>query len=253
MDLVGIRVDDDSKRAYERDGYVIFRGALDAKTASAIEAEVVETMCLLGDTSQSKLKQTSRYLAGSAIDGLVNSYALEKAAASLMGGPSSLYLPFTAYKSASGGGRFHFHQDNNYTRFDGPGINFWFALSPMTPENGCLQVVPGSHLHGTLDSIESPDKDGHRTVTFEPDDFVMVTMNPGDCIAFSRLTVHGSGANTTDRPRVGYAVQFYRDDVRAWRPGEPDYFLLKSRRREEIYPVANIVDPSAQDAQLEGH
>ena len=81
-----------------------------------------------------------------------------------MEGPATLYLPFTAVKSGGGGGRFHFHQDNQYTRFDGPGINIWIALSPMSPENGCLQVVPRSHLAGTLDSVENPDGDGHRTV-----------------------------------------------------------------------------------------
>jgi len=242
----------EQKEAYDRDGYVVIRGLVSPDSAGLICDDVVDIMAQLG-SEQSKLRQTMRYLSGSSIDRLVNSRLLHSAACTLMGGPSSVYLPFTAYKSANGGGRFHFHQDNNYTHFDGPGINFWFAVTEMTEDNGCLQVVPGSHLSGTLESVESPDKDGHRTVTFEPEDFVSVLMQPGDCIAFTRNTVHGSGANITDKPRVGYAVQFYRDDVKAWRPGEPEYFLLKSRPRSEVLPVAYIVDPVGGPEDLDGH
>lgn len=40
-------------------------------------------------------------------------------------------------------------------------------------------------------------------------------MRAGDAVAFSRLTVHGSGANRTGQPRFGYSVHFYRDDTMA--------------------------------------
>ncbi|WP_410967255.1 phytanoyl-CoA dioxygenase family protein, partial [Salmonella sp. SAL4436] len=83
------------------------------------------------------------------VDALVNSPNLRAIASTLMEGPSTLYLPFTAVKSAHGGGEFHFHQDNQYTRFDGPGNNLWLALTPMGEENGCLKVIPRSHLLGT--------------------------------------------------------------------------------------------------------
>ena len=131
-----------------------------------------------------------------------------------MGGDSTLYLPFTAVKGV-GGGTFHFHQDNNYTHFDDgmKGINIWIALMPMTPENGCLMVVPRSHLKGTLESEFSPDGDVHKKVKYEPQDFLPVRMRAGDCIAFSRLTVHGSGPNQTQSPRVAYAVQYHRNDA----------------------------------------
>ena len=193
----------------------------------------------LGET---KLKQTREYLAGTEIDHFVNSENLRQIASRLMGGDASLYLPFTAVKSGGGGGEFHFHQDNQYTRFDGPGINLWFALVPMTEQNGCLKVVPHSHENGTLPSF-SPDGDGHKAVTFPPEDFVSALMEPGDCIAFSRLTVHGSGPNTTPDHRVGYAVQYYRNDVNYSKDGGQTYAAMTEKPVYNVGPVHKITPP----------
>jgi len=239
---------DNEFQFYGNNGYLSLPGLISAAAAAALAEEVVAVMAALGvsperlraaSTSKDKLRQSRQYLAGSALERLIHSDALLAIAARLMGGPSTLYMPFTAVKSGGGGGRFHFHQDNQYTRFDGPGINIWFALVEMKPENGCLQMAPASHLMGTLDSVESEDRDGHRTVAIEPEDFLPLRMMPGDAVAFSRLTLHGSGANSSDEPRLGYAVQFHRDDVRAARAGV-DIGLLKENPRYEIRPVDAI-------------
>ena len=64
-----------------------------------------------------------------------------------------------------------------------------------------------------MDSEFSPDGDVHRKVKFEPKDFLPLRMRAGDCVAFSRLTVHGSGPNHLNGPRVAYAVQYHRNDA----------------------------------------
>jgi hypothetical protein len=239
---------DEEVRFYQEEGYLILSNLIPPEAAETLLGEVMGIMEIIG-LGQTKLKQSGEYLPGSGLDKLVNSPVLLSLAAGLMEGPSSLYLPFTAVKSGGGGGQFHFHQDNQYTRFDGPGINLWTALSPMTEENGCLKVVPRSHLNGTLPS-HSPDADGHRAVTFEPEDFVSAIMNPGDCIAFSRLTVHGSGPNVSDEPRVAYAVQYYRDDVNYSLDGGETWKFLKENPRYNTKPVDKITVPKGK---IEGH
>ncbi|MCY3779901.1 MAG: phytanoyl-CoA dioxygenase family protein [Chloroflexi bacterium] len=242
------KLTDNEIQFYRGAGYLTLPGLIGQDDAAALAEEVLQVIEGLGikredlrraTTSKDKLRQSRQYLAQWTLARLIHSEGLRAIAAQLMGGPSTLYMPFTAVKSGGGGGRFHFHQDNQYTRFDGPGINIWFALMEMSPENGCLQIAPATHLHGTLDSVESEDKDGHRTVAVEPQDFLPLRMMPGDAVAFSRLTLHGSGANSTDQPRLGYAVQFHRDDVRAKRDGE-DLGLLKENPRYVIAPVNEI-------------
>ena len=241
-------VTDNETQFYNRYGYLALPGLISQVDAAQIAEEVLQVMECLGisrqalrqaTTSKDKLRQSRQYLAHWTMARLIHSPALLGIAARLMGGPSSLYMPFTAVKSGGGGGRFHFHQDNQYTRFDGPGINIWFALEEMSPRNGCLQIAPETHTQGTIDWVESEDRDGHRTVAVEPRDFLPLRMMAGDAVAFTRLTLHGSGANSTEQPRLGYAVQFHRDDVRAWR-GEQALGLLRRNPRFVIQPVDAI-------------
>ncbi|HYF49073.1 MAG TPA: phytanoyl-CoA dioxygenase family protein [Planctomycetota bacterium] len=232
---------------YKEEGYLLIRDLISAQDAALLRRETMDIMAAIG-LPMTALRQTTEYLEGSGLDSLINSPRLLALAAQLMGGPSTLYMPFTAVKSGGGGGRFHFHQDNNYTRFDGPGINLWFALSPMTEENGCLQIAPKSHLKGTLESMAS--EAGHRKVVNDPKTFTSILMNPGDCVAFSRLTVHGSCPNVTPEPRVAYAVQFHRNDVKARRE-DGSYVSLLEKPRWKTGPVKAIAVPKAE--KIEGH
>ena len=197
------------RESYKTYGYVLLKGLLSPEQVAATRDDVMAIMNQIG-LGMTALKQTSEYLADSPLEALVNSPHLQAIASALMEGEARLYLPFSAVKSPGGGGAFHFHQDNQYTKFDGPGINLWVALVPMTEENGCLSMVPYSHYLGTLHPVAGTNHNSG----LEPAVRVPVPMAPGDVVAFSRLTVHGSGKNLTDEARVAYAIQYARHDVR---------------------------------------
>jgi 2-oxoglutarate-dependent dioxygenase len=258
---------DNEVRFYKEEGYLLLPGLLSEQNALAIAQEVIDIVVKVMGVApeqlnraredQDKLRQTTQYLAGSKLDAMVNSPSLRSIAGRLMGGDSTLYMPFTALKSGGGGGRFHFHQDNQYTRYsDGMhGINIWFALGEMTPENGCLQIVPRSHRKGTLEKgaggdPASPIKTDPSDFLAVPSNFLPVRMRAGDAVAFSRLTVHGSGPNTTNAPRVGYATQFFRNDAMATWDNQPPR-PLKGANRFPTAPVHHIGPVEAKS--LDGH
>lgn len=98
-----------------------------------MRAEVLEILDIIG-LGKTKLRQTKPYLAGSCIDGLVNSANLLELASRLMQGPSTLHSPLTAVKSP-GGTEFHFHPDrewrllNEFPRIDPK------PVAEITPDN----------------------------------------------------------------------------------------------------------------------
>ena len=94
-------------------------------------------------------------LLGGPATALINSEDLRDVASQLLGGRAHVYLPFTAVKS-TGGGRFHFHQDNQYTRFDGPGLNTWFALERMDLTS---KVSANGRIIHWAASVEPPENE----------------------------------------------------------------------------------------------
>jgi 2-oxoglutarate-dependent dioxygenase len=237
-------------KKYKDEGYIVFRNFLSRSTAEQLRREVMEIMDVIG-LGHTKLKQTAQYLHGSQLASYIQSDGLQKAAGTLMESPAHLYLPFTAVKSGGGGGKFHFHQDGNYTPYpQGSGINFWMALVPMREDNGGLRIVPGSHRNGEVASENAGDNDTHRKTSLEPETSVLLEMEPGDCVAFSRWTIHGSGPNSTNEHRVAYAVQFHSEDAVAIFDGA-EHLLIKEPRFTDIWGVDEIA--AANAGARDGH
>lgn len=236
-----MRLGDAAVASFDAEGFLRIPNVIDGDVAAEMYQEVMAIVTATGGHDGNKLKQSSQYLAGTMIDRVVNSENLRVVAEQLLRGPSSVYLPFTAVKGR-GGGQFHLHQDNNYTHFDGPGLNLWIALMTIERDGGCLLVFPRSHLAGTLESENAGDGDSHRKVSTVPTDLVPLPMRAGDCVAFGRLMVHGSGPNNTDAPRVAYAVQYYRNDVTFTDRTTGEHLLLRDRspQRSRTQPVEAI-------------
>jgi phytanoyl-CoA hydroxylase len=248
--LAPVTLTDSEVRFYKDEGYLCLPGLVESAAVPGLRDEVLDVLEAGGvardalhqaSGTADKLRQFSQYLTGSSLDELINGAAMLAVASRLIGGPAIRYLPFTAVKVGGGGGTFHFHQDNNYTRHEPAlgSINIWVALGDMTPANGCLQIVPRSH-RADLDSRASDDGDGHRQVDVEPLSAVPIRMRAGDAVAFSRWTVHGSGPNTTEQPRVAYALQYHRADVRAYRPDLDEWQSLTDTPRFETGPVDRL-------------
>ncbi|MGH3489626.1 MAG: phytanoyl-CoA dioxygenase family protein [Actinopolymorphaceae bacterium] len=249
-----MKLTDSEVHFYHQQGYLCLPGFVAAEAVDALRTEVFEVLEANGVARSSldqatatadKLRQCPQYLAGSMLDGLINGPGSLDVASRLIGGRAVRYLPFTAVKAGGGGGAFHLHQDNNYTRHDPAlgSINIWVALEDMTPDNGCLQIMPGSHQE-QLDSRTSDDGDSHRQVDVDPLRCLPIRMRAGDAVAFTRRPVHGSGPNSTDRPRLAYALQYHREDVR-WYDKDADTWKVLVDTPKFATPPVNRLGPSA--------
>jgi phytanoyl-CoA hydroxylase len=237
--------------SYGRHGYLVIPDILEPNTVGVLREEVLAVMGAMGfnrarldrsEETADKLRQVSVYKKGSLLDGLINGAPSLVLASRLIGGPARRYLPFTAVKAGGGGGKFHFHQDNNYTQHDPAlgSINIWVALEEMTLKNGCLLVAPDSHVGGVRAWVNADEGDDHRKVVVDPAGAVPVLMRPGDAVAFTRLTVHGSGPNTSDQARIAYALQYHREDVKFLNTETGEWKLLLNEPRFQTPPVEHL-------------
>ena len=109
------------------------------------------------------------------------------------------------------GGSVAWHQDG-WTHWDHPeldegthGFNFMAQLYGCDATNG-LWVVPGSHRMGKVDIKAMCLAAGSDRLP----DAVPVVCDPGDVAITSRQAIHGSFANTSERPRVTLNFGFHR-------------------------------------------
>jgi phytanoyl-CoA hydroxylase len=126
----------------------------------------------------------------------------------LIGADSRLIQDMALLKPPFHGAEKPWHQDTAYFDYTPLGgvIGVWIALDEATVENGCMQVIPGSHLDGPAKHYHMRDcqlEDGRVRV----DRAVVVPLKPGGALFFSGLIHHGTPPNVSgDRRR---ALQFH--------------------------------------------
>ena len=112
-------------------------------------------------------------------------------------------------KEARVGGAWEWHQDYGY--WYGYGCLFpqmascYISIDRATRENGCLQVLPGSHHLGRLEHGNVGGQTGadpeRLPAILARFDTLFVEMEPGDGLFFHSNLLHRSDQNCSDQPR----------------------------------------------------
>jgi phytanoyl-CoA hydroxylase len=129
------------------------------------------------------------------------------------------------YKPAQIGGVNMWHQDAPLWPIIAPmtEVTAWVALDDVDVDNGCMSMVPGSHLWGNhidfLNSFKSyedmpSDYQGHTI------EVICCPVKKGEVHYHHALTWHGSHANSSGRPRRAVALHYMTQDTRYVARGE---------------------------------
>jgi len=137
------------------------------------------------------------------------------------------------YSSVTG-----WHQDIRYWCFERPElVSVWLALGREYPENGCLSLIPGSHLLDLspeqLDSalfLRADRSDNHALINTR----VTPLLEPGDVLFFHCRTFHAADANRSGQSKLSLVFTYHAADNRPL-PGTrsaslPAVPLLESER-----------------------
>ncbi|MDQ6814855.1 MAG: phytanoyl-CoA dioxygenase family protein [Bacteroidota bacterium] len=108
------------------------------------------------------------------------------------------------------GGAWEWHQDYGYwykNQFMFPDqlVSVMIALTQATIENGCLQVIKGSHKLGRVNHGFAGEQVGADMVMVENAlktmELIYCELEPGDALIFHSNLLHRSEANLSDHPR----------------------------------------------------
>lgn len=112
-------------------------------------------------------------------------------------------------KDASDGGAWAWHQDYGYWYHNGmlsPNVvSVFVAVDEATRENGCLQVIRGSHQLGRIEHVKVDDQVGADQDRVEQIlkqyELIYLEMKPGDAVFFHGNLLHRSDQNRSANPR----------------------------------------------------
>ncbi len=202
---------------YDRDGYVILKSVFTPREVELLLARVDmgKEGAGFGDTGGRKARldfwselETTIWGAASKCPRVVNNVRI------LLGEEAAFFHGKVTLKEARTGGAWEWHQDYGYWYEQGfvfpRMISASAALDPNRLENGCLQVLRGSHKLGRLSHIAIQNQVGTDPKRLEQIERyferVPVILDPGDVLFFHCNTLHTSGPNDSDQHRRNFIM-----------------------------------------------
>ena len=204
---------------YRRDGCLVVRNFLTGEEVQKLyEIATNDDVMLshgfdLNDSSGKKTRLSLWYTPGDDAYGLLTrSKRLVEAVDQLMDGTSEVchFHSKLMQKEPHVGGAWEWHQDYGYWYkneflFPEQMISVMIAITDANPENGCLEVIKGSHKMGRVEHGFSGEQVGasqrYVDLALQTMEHSFVDLQAGDALFFHSNILHRSGPNLSDKPR----------------------------------------------------
>jgi ectoine hydroxylase-related dioxygenase (phytanoyl-CoA dioxygenase family) len=218
------------KEQFDRDGFILKRSLVSQEMVAQISAEIDSLHERMAEKPSAevhvswekqvegrpkRIKQLMHSeLVSPGLNAVLRSNTVLDIVQALIGPRISLFHSKLLMKAAQDGTVTPWHQDYAYWKrgTNRPvQLNCMLAIDPATLENGCIQFVPGTHKGG----LQTHDRKENMSFgVFLPGYFnprpgaVPIEMQPGDCIFFGPLVVHGSDGNRSAQDRRANTVAY---------------------------------------------
>jgi len=201
---------------YEQDGYLLLRGLFDREEMQTLldYARSDQTLAASAydrkDASGAATRLALWNHPGEDLYGLFSrSPRIVDRVEQLLGGEVYHYHTKMMLKEPYVGGAWEWHQDYGYWYHNGclfPLLaSCLIAVDRANRENGCLQVICGSHLMGRIDHGKAGEQTGadmeHVEAALARMELVYIEAEPGDALFFHCNLLHRSDQNRSSNPR----------------------------------------------------
>ncbi|KAK3087961.1 hypothetical protein FSP39_012835 [Pinctada imbricata] len=159
-------------------------------------------------------------------------------------------------KNAKTGGSFLWHQDYGYWYKNGclypDMMTVFIAIDKCSKENGCLQILRGSHLCGRIDHVMVAGQTGADVERVEQIEKVCpresVEMEPGDALFFHSNLIHTSAGNDSAHRRWAFLIAYNKaSNDPVIKHHCPQYTPLNKVPNSEILDCKNFTDMTGKD------
>jgi len=206
--------------AYHRDGYHSPLRVFAPAEAADLRASLEAAEARAGGPLQGKWRVKTHLLFTWA-DRIVHHPPILDAVEDLVGPDILCWTTNFFIKEPSSPGFVSWHQDATYWGLDPEEVvTAWVALSPSTPESGCMRVIPGSHTESHIPHVDTFHKDNLLTrgqeiaVPVDESRAVDIVLAPGEMSLHDIKLVHGSAPNAAHDRRIGLAIRYIPTRVR---------------------------------------
>ena len=217
--MTNSKLSDTEVQVYHQQGYLIVKNfcsklETDRLYQTALQDNAMKNNAMdLNDQSGKKTKLSLWFTPGNDVFGyLTRSEKVIHALQQLLGSQAKIchFHSKLMQKEPRVGGAWEWHQDYGYwykNQFMFPDelISVMIALTPANRENGCLQVIKGSHKMGRVNHGFTGEQVGADMEmvnnALKTMDLVYTELEPGDALFFHSNLLHRSEANLSDHPR----------------------------------------------------
>ena len=236
--------------AYKRDGYYspvrVMPAAEARRYRNALEAHETKTGAPLQGNWRHKM-----HLLFTWADELVHHPKILDAVEDVIGPDILCWTTNFFIKEAASPGFVSWHQDSTYWGLEPDHVvTAWVAFTDANPENGYMQVIPGSHKIDQLPHVDTFHKDNllsrgqEISVDVDRSKAVGIALAAGEMSLHHVKLFHGSNPNSSDERRIGFAIRYLPTHVRQV-VGEKDSALLV--RGVDSYGNFELETPPAAD------
>ena len=242
---------------FQRDGFLVVPQLLDAEETELLGTIARRDRALAtartsradGEGGAVELVVENELPEGSVYSAIVQGQPLVDAMEVLLGDEVYHYHHKMILKEPRTGGAWTWHQDYGYWYNNGclfPDMaSCMFAVDEATRENGCLQVLKGSHRMGRIDHLKRGDQTGADMERVEAAlsrlELVHVELTPGSAVIFHGNTLHRSDQNHSDRPRWAFICCYNARSNDPYKDGRhPRYIPLQKIEAGHIAEVGRL-------------
>jgi phytanoyl-CoA hydroxylase len=211
-----VRLNSRDKKTFDEDGYLLIRSFFKKEETDLLyniaKGDVVIQKTTYDREDKEGLR-TRLSLWYSLDDSVYSMFArcerIVTGVALLLNGEPAHFHSKLMQKEPKIGGAWEWHQDYGYWYKDGflqpDMISVLTAITPATRENGCLQVIKGSHKMGRIEHGVAGGQAGADLERVQEarkrNELVYVEMEPGDTLFFHSNLLHRSDSNRSESAR----------------------------------------------------